>query len=778
MTQASGRADPIRAILAEDLTRPLYLTPDEIAGRWRVLFPELASCLPAPYPIFSRDDDRIVAHGYPVLISPGIQQMRRELERHVVLETDFRLAAATQGESDKREVIGQRERYVRSMSAIIENTLLNDYGHGLFEVLLLFHSADVSQLVARVPALTRERERDLISPRLAEEFRYTIAAIFGDLLQRSAMAAADRLRQLAMTTSSPALSPLLAAVCQDMLLLSENHTPPDLAKLRGYLRVRYRLDADEFTEACRHALDRLGNLLDQRPELGPVLSLPLGPNVDLLRIHSLLQPRLLEALEASGLLARIALERSTFELLRDLGQRLKRLELLVTLRDRVLTLEWQGSNLILDGQSRQVPVALSTRPFDFTAPGVVDTSVRRFGLVYDLSSFTAQLEEVRKKGRMSEEKALQFMYIFQSQLEDIGLRRRLTFEKYLGDGAFYSSRRALRIITAACEIQRLYDRLRHSGFPFDKGIRLAMNFGTYRLLPMLTQGTTEQRYEFFGHGIVELARLTTGKSTREVEQIAEFLIHSGFDPSSVDDFLRPLMAVRGGRTEHSGRPYTAWIDAHGELVNEGIVLSLPFLEELERDLENVRPGMVEFDGERWAVFRAEPGASEDLHFGLRHLGVARLKGLQPLELVEVMVWGQAPPGTEPAPERASLIELLRLLASPETQEEQAEGDAIPDELVALTYTEDNGARRWLFGLYDPHEDTLEDTIEVPISTPESAAGDSLELWVFESRHELLRLYEGLHRDTQGVSLQLADLRHRDNYLSCFLNAPHRTPGQG
>ena len=50
--------------------------------------------------------------------------------------------------------------------------------------------------------------------------------------------------------------------------------------------------------------------------------------------------------------------------------------------------------------------------------------------------------------------------------------------------------------------------------------------------------------------------------------------------------------------------------------------------------------------------------------------------------------------------------------------------------------------------------------------------------MFESRHELLRLYEGLHRDTQGVSLQLADLRHRDNYLSCFLNAPHRTPGQG
>ena len=35
------------------------------------------------------------------------------------------------------------------------------------------------------------------------------------------------------------------------------------------------------------------------------------------------------------------------------------------------------------------------------------------------------------------------------------------------------------------EIQQAYDRLRQSGFPFDQGIRLALNHGTYRLLPML-----------------------------------------------------------------------------------------------------------------------------------------------------------------------------------------------------------------------------------------------------------------------------------------------------
>ena len=47
----------------------------------------------------------------------------------------------------------------------------------------------------------------------------------------------------------------------------------------------------------------------------------------------------------------------------------------------------------------------------------------RFGLVYDLTNFTAILEEVRKKGPKAEEKALQFMYIFQSRLDEI--RRRI-----------------------------------------------------------------------------------------------------------------------------------------------------------------------------------------------------------------------------------------------------------------------------------------------------------------------------------------------------------------
>jgi hypothetical protein len=322
---------------------------------------------------------------------------------------------------------------------------------------------------------------------------------------------------------------------------------------------------------------------------------------------------------------------------------------------------------------------------------------------------------------MAEEKALQFMYVFQSRLEAIRLRRRLTFEKFLGDGAFYTSRRALRMIAAACEIQEVYDQLRNAGFPFDNGIRIALNFGVYRLLPMLHRGPMGRRFEFFGHGIVELARLTTGKSTREVSEIAEFLVHSGYEPSEVDAFLTPLAAARSGHEEVSTRTYAVTLDAHGELVNEGIVVTLPFLEELQRELQISTLGVVEMDGQRWAVFPLDPGLPDTLIVGLRHLGVTRLKGLAPLELAEAVVWRELPATREEVPVEQSLVGFLRRLSqdgsSQPEEATRAEGN-IETDLVVLTYLQDDGSRKWVFGEYRDSDDVLLHAIQVPIRARE------------------------------------------------------------
>ncbi|MCK5376006.1 MAG: hypothetical protein KAJ97_02925 [Acidobacteria bacterium] len=776
MTRPEASPDSFQRVLQEDLRHPIYLTPEEVDGGWRDLFPALATSLPAPFPIFGLDEERIVTWGYPVLLSEGALKLQHDLERLVTTEVDYRSRPRGGVEQDKRQVMAQRDRYHRSLSATLENVLMNDYHRGLVDLFLLFHSGQAIRALSKASTLSRGERK--VENHGTDDIRYAIAGVLADLLQRASLTAVDRLRRLTEVRIMPGLTPLLATLCQDQLLLIETRPPRNLSQLGAYLQARFRQNAEALTNANRGVLTRLRELVARQREVGDLLRLAVGTDIDLERPESLLEPRLLGALHTTGLADSLNLSRVQMDLLRDLGLRLKSFELLAVLRRRILPMERRAGDLVLAGPSSATPIARSTRPFDFTTPGVVDSSVRRFGLVYDLSNFTAVLEEVRKAGRMAEEKALQFMYVFQSRLEAIRLRRRLTFEKFLGDGAFYTSRRALRLIAAACEIQEVYDQLRRSGFPFDKGIRIALNFGVYRLLPMLHQGPMGRRFEFFGHGIVELARLTTGKSTREVAEIAEFLVHSGYDPSDVDTFLAPLASARSGQEEISTRPYAVTLDAHGELVNEGIVVTLPFLEELQRELEITTLGVVEMDGQRWALFPLDPGLPDTLHVGLRLLGVTRLKGLPPLELAEAAVWRELPSTKEEVPLEQSVVGLLRRLSQDTETGPEAVAVAqsgIESDLVVLTYLQDDGSRKWVFGEYRDSDDVLLHAIQVPIQTPTLEPGEPMEMWLFRNRFELARVYEGLRRETSGLATPLSTLRQRPGYLACFLAAPHRAP---
>ena len=66
-------------VLREGPHQLLFLTQDEAAGAWRELFPELADCLPSPYPVYGRDEDQVIARGFPILLSPSFELLRREL---------------------------------------------------------------------------------------------------------------------------------------------------------------------------------------------------------------------------------------------------------------------------------------------------------------------------------------------------------------------------------------------------------------------------------------------------------------------------------------------------------------------------------------------------------------------------------------------------------------------------------------------------------------------------------------------------------------------------
>jgi hypothetical protein len=706
-----------------------------------------------------------------------MERLQREVAKQVEMETAFRAAAATEASSDKRKVMAQRERYQRSMQALLENALLNDYERRVTEIFTLFHSRDIARAVARVPQLLDDRSSSLAET-YGERFRYAIAAVFGDLLQRATIKALERLKVMADDTSLPATPPLIQTICHDQLLLAETEAPADLGHISEHLRLRFQQDGSRVAALLEQATEKMRAIATENLQLSVALRLASGTQVDFDHPNAFFQPKVLTTLEATGLTPVLGLSPDQVRLLRALGLRLKSLELLCALRNSVHTVENRGPATVLSDTTPEFAIASSTRPFDFTRPGVLDTAVRRFGLVYDLSNFTAILEEVRKKGPKAEEKALQFMYIFQSRLDEIRRRRRLNFEKFLGDGAFYSARRAGRVLAAACEIQVLYDELRQSGFPFDRGMRVAINYGTYRLLPMLAQGRgTIHHHEFFGHGIVELARLTTGKSTREVQAIAEFLIHQGYDPDKVDSFLEPLLRARGGGTHDARRPFAAELDECGELVNEGIVLTLPFLDQLDNQLEDTPLEKVEAFGHTWLTFPLDPAQSEGLHAGLRYLGVARLKGMPPVELVEVFVWRHEPADSSPVTRHAHqrLIDLLRRFAHGTGDEEEPSPESkIPPQLLVVTFFDKRDQRRWVFGEYRESDDILLHAIGVPIKPPDLERGEPVEMWLIRNRHELATLYDGLRRDTTGQSLPLDSLRQLGGYISCFLAAPHRS----
>ena len=183
------------------------------------------------------------------------------------------------------------------------------------------------------------------------------------------------------------------------------------------------------------------------------------------------------------------------------------------------------------------------------------------------------------------------------------------------------------------------------GFPFSKGLRIALNHGQYRLLPIQIGGKEEggDRYEFFGHGVVELTRLTSGKASREIDEIKTLLITLGYPEAVVNRFFAPMTRQNldvVNKVEES-RGFYSYINPNGSLVNEGIVATLDFIQRLETEADGSRVFRL-LDGERTyvAVKVDSPGGS--LLVGIRKLGVAHLKGLDRLpvyEIVDASLWG-------------------------------------------------------------------------------------------------------------------------------------------
>jgi hypothetical protein len=228
------------------------------------------------------------------------------------------------------------------------------------------------------------------------------------------------------------------------------------------------------------------------------------------------------------------------------------------------------------------------------------------------------------------------MFRFQRRINRVAGTHRLKLEKYLGDGAFFSSRDARRSLSVAVQVQRAYEEALREGFPFDRGMRIALNYGQYRLIPIQEAQTgTSDRFEFFGHGVIELSRLVTGKAAREVEEIKNLLVAQGYPEATVNRFFAPMTQKNLDLVDHEAhrRSFYAYINPNGTLVNEGIVATGGFLERLEGEIRPAELRRWREGGRSWIVVTLDD-AGVELRVAFRKLGLASFKGLDRVAVYE------------------------------------------------------------------------------------------------------------------------------------------------
>jgi hypothetical protein len=616
--------------------------PEEV----RHLVPDLARAIPMPQVVFLEDEGATPVHGFPVLVSAGMEALRAALQQYVVAEEGVQVAMLRRDTYDRKLYNVAWERYRTLLSRAVENATISSYGRHYPAVFWLHHSLDAARLLKETPKrILREdldlgrRSGDAIKYRVFDRFLDRVLTTSYDLVQRVAGATEEAEEEL--------FPRLLTRLRDNVLVFTEDYIGPDLAELgsyfAGYLRIEGREIRQRLEDLARWHADRLAADHELRSMV-----------THLLQADPASDPRAL--LNRTGYVAYLA-TRPDYSPLRllppvmvqvweSLLVKLKEFELFHALRRALLPVERdadgcmvcrEGPSVRGGGRSR-LRLSPVTRPLDFMEPWVVDPRVERYGLIYDISDFSHTVSMLHRSGAESQDDAFRMMFRFQRRVNRLALSRRVKLEKYLGDGAFYSSRNPLNLLVCAIHLQRFYEQALREGFPFDRGLRIGLNFGGYRLIPMGSGRPGEgERYEFFGHGLVELSRLVTGKASQEIDEVKTLLINHGYPEPTVHRFFAPLaeadLDVVDKREE--ARPFHAYLNRNGTLFNNGLVATHSYVAQLDRQLG---PGPLSrgSDGERSYIVLAVEDDGERLPVGVRKLGVARLKGLERLAVYELV----------------------------------------------------------------------------------------------------------------------------------------------
>ncbi len=630
--------------LVQLLTGPFnFLRPDP--EEVRRLFPDSQRTLPLPRAIYLEDESSTPVHGFAILASEGMASLRDALHAYILAEEAMQVAALRRESHDLKAYGAAWERYRALLTRAVDNATISSYGRQYPAIFWLHHSLEVARLLKDTPKRILRADSE-IGRRHGDALKYRI---FDRFLDRVLSATYDLVQKVAgdIEEVEEELFPrLLTRMRDNVLIFTEDYIGRDLAELSSYFNGSLRTDGRDL----RQRLDELArwhadHLVRDR-ELRDLALHLLGSDNPPDSRDLLLRPGYTTFLTTlRGYHASKLLPASLVPVWESLLLKLKEFELLHSLRKRIIMVEPREDGTFL---CRELPgmgptagrgqfrLSSATRPMDFLAPWVVDPRVERFGMIYDISDFSQTLTLLHRAGNESQEEAFRTMFRFQRRINQLALHYRTKMEKYLGDGAFFSSREALNLLICSIHVQRYYVQAVGEGLPFDRGMRIALNYGSYRLIPLSGGPEEGERYEFFGPGLVELTRLTTGKSSQEIDEVKSMLINQGYDAIEVHRFFSPLaeknVDVVDKREE--ARRFYAYLNRNGTLHNNGIVATQPYMARLEKEI-GPRPLQRTAEGDRRYVILELPG-TEGMLVGVRKLGMAHLKGLEKLAVYEVV----------------------------------------------------------------------------------------------------------------------------------------------
>ena len=765
VTYLESRPDTATFLLASELER----TVEEI-------FPRADTLLPRPYKIFPADETQAPSLGFPVADAPVMRELDAKLDRWLAEEVAWQ-AGRQQAAKEKAQIA--YSAYMTQLLRLAENALMSNLLSDYHAVFWLAHSFDLAKQFSSIPR--RVSTFDTQTGRTqGDAFKYRIFAKWASDTREAMAQLATKASSILDGEEQRGLQ-FFRLLTDDVLILSEEFIGPDLRELRSFVNGYLRRDFQAFRDSIERIREIAIDLLQRDRTFRAALAL-LGSPAETVSMALLLDTRFQAFLFEQNAI-QSAVTREDREQLQLIAKRLREFAILNQLRRGITTMTVTAENQIVSADKRATVYSRSTRPMDFGRPGVVDPMVHRFGLIYDISNFTETLGNIRRGGRKEEISSYRQMLLFQRKLDSIADRHLLQFEKFLGDGAFYTTRRALRLVRAAVEIQRCYADVRRKGFAFNKGVRIALNFGYYRLLPMKGSGN-ERITEFYGPGIVELSRLTTGKANKEIEEFASFLITHGYDQAKVQVFFAPL--ARGvdviDHTQHA-REFYAYVNNSGHLVNEGIVGSFSLLQELSNELTAEGQQLYRLRAPWGTYIGFAPSLTGLEYIGVRLIGMVSLKGLDEVQVGEIVPFAPGEVEAQPIDGTDPLVLVIRqefhqerepdlqLPSAKEFDTTTSEQVLEPEMVVCLRNEPDGTENDVIIGEWDPHTDDLRRPLRFP-------RGDFIRLFdlrgeltpeLLTTRRETVRdLYNRLCDRTPSPAVPLADFR--DTYATFVLGA--------